>query len=172
MEKGVRRFELDFTGLWGCIKPSERVYTFSLEGLSCSSNLNHTKLTRPLDSVGICSLTALSLKYGNATGKVVEYCLSNCPLLKCLCVSGSVNIINLKVNNPSLSLDHLEISYCFNLEDLEISARNLSSLTYFGSKINIPFRSLPKLSKLSIGGLYPEHTLFLHLMSILSISPG
>lgn len=110
--KGVKRLEMDFAVF---LKSSH--YTLSHKSYSCfksPSNLSNIKF-----------LTSLTLKGINVNGDLLEFLLSNCPLLEWLCVFLSEHIVNLSIAGSSLQLKHLEIFRCNRLESLEVSAPNL-----------------------------------------------
>ncbi|EYU21366.1 hypothetical protein MIMGU_mgv1a019094mg, partial [Erythranthe guttata] len=50
----------------------------------------------------------------------------------------------------------LEISDCCNIESLLISVENLVSCTYQGNQIGLPFKKVPNLSELTLGGAFCE----------------
>lgn len=109
----------------------------------------------------ICNfLRALKLDSVNVTGEVLEYFICNCPFLERLCVKHSDTLVNLKVAGPSLRLKYLEISYCFKLENLEISATDLVSFKYFGPRITMPLNYAPNLVEVNIGGQYCEYVIY------------
>ncbi|XP_059636226.1 putative FBD-associated F-box protein At5g56690 [Cornus florida] len=154
MEKGVQRFELDV--LAGMLPgPWLKFYDFpSLESfkfINRTSNSHHVSRTIGFTD-GFCSLTTLSLVGVNIMEEVLENLLSICVFLEQLCIVGSTSLVNLKIAGPSLKLKCLEISQCHSLENLVISAINLVSFTYFGRDISVPFKNVPLLSELSIGG--------------------
>ncbi|XP_059636269.1 F-box/FBD/LRR-repeat protein At5g22700-like [Cornus florida] len=153
MEKGVQRFELD---LLAGIHPGDwmQFYNFpSMENFKFSSMTSHrTHVPQTIGSAsGFCSLTVLRLFGVNIMDEVIENFLFNCPFLEQLCIVGTTCLVNLKIVGPSLKLKCLEISHCHYLKNLEISAINLVSFTYFGPDISVPYKNVPLLSKLSIG---------------------
>ncbi|XP_058181390.1 F-box/FBD/LRR-repeat protein At1g13570-like [Rhododendron vialii] len=148
-QKGVKRLELDLERNRSCLY---RWYAFpSVEKLCSRTSNTHPQL------FGFCHLITLCLKCVNITGEVIEHFLGNCPLLEQLQVMSSDHLTNLKVAGPSLKLKCLEISSCY-LEDLDISAANLASLslTYFGPVSKVILRNVPVLSELCISGDYAE----------------
>ncbi|XP_059634330.1 F-box/FBD/LRR-repeat protein At1g13570-like isoform X2 [Cornus florida] len=160
MEKRVRRLELDFkeTLLY---RREEEDYNFPIpDGIT-----NH------LHGFASCnSLTNLLLRRINVTGQVLEFFLMNCPFLEQLSVKESDGLVNLKVPDLSLNLMRLEISHCFNVESIEISAMNLMSFKYFGPKISLPFKNVQPPIDLFIGGEYCDYLIykFLEISSYLS----
>ncbi|XP_059640791.1 putative F-box protein At3g29830 [Cornus florida] len=159
IEKGVQRFELDLSNCFQFTMVSDPNYNFLSSdkfSLPFSSNtLNHLHSNRQIARPhGFAGLTSLSLKQVDVTQEVLEYFLSNCLLLESLSVDVSNCLVSLKVAGPSLNLKYLRISGCRFLENLEISAINLVSFTYFGPKISVPLNDVPLLSELSIGFEY------------------
>ncbi|KAG8379019.1 hypothetical protein BUALT_Bualt07G0044700 [Buddleja alternifolia] len=73
------------------------------------------------------SLVALRLSCVNVTGEVLEFFISNCPLLEELCVEDSISTTSLITSCPSMRLRHLKIHNCPFLSALEISSPNLLS---------------------------------------------
>ncbi|KAI8543774.1 hypothetical protein RHMOL_Rhmol08G0244500 [Rhododendron molle] len=147
--KGMRRLEIDFTSY---LSGSESRYCLSQKCYSCFKS--------PHNLSSIKSLNSLTLKDVNVNGELLEFLLSNCPLLEFLCVYGSEHMVNLKVAGPSLRLKHLEIFRCMRLESLEVSAPKLVTFKYFGKKPLFHIRNLPLLSKLYIGGSYQHQVVY------------
>ncbi|XP_059657262.1 uncharacterized protein LOC132303839 isoform X2 [Cornus florida] len=75
-----------------------------------------------------------------------------------LSVAKSECLVNLKVH--SLKLKRLEITYCGNVESIEISAMNLVSFNYSGPKISQPFKNVNELVELNIGGDYYDYLIY------------
>ncbi|XP_055801052.1 FBD-associated F-box protein At4g10400-like isoform X2 [Solanum dulcamara] len=88
--------------------------------------------------------------------EVAEFILSNCPLLEQVCISRSEYLGYLKVTRSLPKLKSMEISHCKRLTGTKVRAPNLVSFTYIGRSIkNVPFKGVvPRLSELTIGGLY------------------
>jgi hypothetical protein len=106
------------------------------------------------------SLRALILKFLNVSGEVLEYFICNCPFLERLCVQNSSALVNLKVAGPLLPLKYLAIRNCHELQNLEISAKNLASFVYSGPRITMPFRYVPNLVEMSLGGMYCKYSIY------------
>nr|XP_009765304.1 PREDICTED: putative FBD-associated F-box protein At5g56700 [Nicotiana sylvestris] len=102
----------------------------------------------------------LTLSISVLRRKSFIFFLSNCPCLEKVRVSGSKCLQNLKVTGPLPSLKFVELSWCYNVESLEVDASNLESFTYIGPYILVPFENLPKLSELSIGHQYCHSFIF------------
>ncbi|KAI8543765.1 hypothetical protein RHMOL_Rhmol08G0243600 [Rhododendron molle] len=147
--KGLKRLEIDFTSYFS---GSDNRYSLSQRCYSC--------FKRPHNLSRIKSLNSLTLKDVNVNGELLEFLLSNCPLLEFLCVYCSEHIVNLKVAGPSLLLKHLEIFRCMHLESLDVSAPKLVTFKYFGKKTQLRIRNLPLLSKLYIGGPLRDQVIY------------
>ncbi|OMO53521.1 hypothetical protein CCACVL1_28590 [Corchorus capsularis] len=111
----------------------------------------------------ISHLTSLILKHVDIPDQVLENFISNCPFLECLCVVNSESLIHPRVladsgsSSPS-SLKYVEITYCPNLESLELNSVNLLSLKYEGPKIEISFDNIPNLVELYMKEELPYFT--------------
>ncbi|XP_059657317.1 F-box/FBD/LRR-repeat protein At4g00160-like [Cornus florida] len=164
MEKRVRRLELDLSeGVAG--SREEKKYNFpdpySIKNHPHSLSLGFTS----------CNfMTNLLLIDVNVNGQVLEYFLTNCPLLEQLFVKKSDSLVNLKVPDLSIKLKRLEIIYCSNVESIEIFAMNLMSFRYHGPKISLPFKNVQLPIDLYIGGEYCEYLIYecLEISSYLS----
>ena len=102
----------------------------------------------------IDSLRSLKLNFVDVTGEVLESFLSNCPFLEIVCVRSSPCLVGVKVSAASPKLKYLEISRCRNVEVLDISSINLTSLTYSGPVARLCFKNAPNLTDVSFGGAY------------------
>lgn len=101
-------------------------------------------LASPNVSSGFKKLIDLYLKGVDVDNNVLEGLFSNSPLIERLCVIGSLNLNNLKLEAPNLkcldthrcnNLNHLSIS-APNLKTVDISAPNLNSLkVYAGTSL-------------------------------------
>ena len=80
ISKRLKRLELDFTPLM----TMNQCYTFT-----------HKRFTRIINSIGDF-LTSLTLMCVNVTGKLLDHCLSNCPVLERLQFSISSETENLQ----------------------------------------------------------------------------
>ncbi|XP_059658989.1 F-box/LRR-repeat protein At3g03360-like [Cornus florida] len=165
MEKRVRRLELDLSEGVAGSREEEDNYNFP----------NPYGITNYLHSLSLgftsCNfLTNLLLTDVNVNGQVLEYFLTNCPLLEQLFVKSSYSLVNLKVPDLSLKLKHLEIINCFNVESIEIFAINLMSFRYYGPKISLPFKNVQQPIDLFIGGQYCDYLIykFLEISTYLS----
>lgn len=101
-------------------------------------------------ALGFKSLKTLSLKAVNVGDEVMEYFLSNCPLLERLFVHLNYALKNLKLVGPSLLLRHLEVVRCLSIEAIEICDTKLVSFTYDGIPPKILLKNAPQLVQVSI----------------------
>ncbi|XP_059658946.1 F-box/FBD/LRR-repeat protein At1g16930-like [Cornus florida] len=156
LEKRVKSLDLDFLDTYRYTrKEGDYIYRIT----------NH-----PHGFTSCNFLTNLQLNYVNVTGQVLEYFLINCPFLEQLFVHDSIGLVNLKVPELSLKLKRLAITYCINVESIEISAMNLMSFHYLGPRIILPFKNVPMPVDLYIGGLYAIYLIynFMEISSYLS----
>ncbi|XP_057459814.1 F-box/LRR-repeat protein At2g42730-like isoform X2 [Actinidia eriantha] len=153
IERGVQRLFLDL-----------RRYNESYQGPKC-----FTFPSSLLSGLGLNTLTSLSLQSVELTEDVLAHILSNCPLIEEISLK-SPSLVNVIIEGPP-KLMYFELRYCMNLRNLEISATNLISFKYFGPIIENPFKNVPLLSEVSIGGDYGEelvHRKFHDLSGVLS----
>lgn len=111
------------------------------------------------------SLHVLRLSNVDVSEELLEYFLSSCLSLETLAICLR-SLMSLKVSNTS-SLKQLEIIRCHNLKSLEISAKNLVSLKYFGYDISIHYKHIPNLREISFKGPLVDRVFrdFFHLSS-------
>lgn len=146
----VKRFELSFHPAVSWQTPPE-IYTFPqvvYGSLKTDIGLAHVKSLRSLifDSV-------------NITREMLEFFIYNCPYLDQLRVACSHNLLGLKVVGSELKLKYLDIVFCNNLEELEVSCPSLLSFKYFGPIIKFTITNVPQLHDVSIGGGVGGHGL-------------
>nr|XP_028945228.1 putative F-box/FBD/LRR-repeat protein At4g13965 [Malus domestica] len=158
MNKRVQVLELVFHiesyNRWGDL------YTFphKLLGLENGSTLKLEHMRSDIPSLRSCGyntgfklLRVLHFQFVDVTGEVLEYFLSNCPVLERLTVhSAFTNLVNLRVIGPSVALKYLDIKFCPYLQTIEICDANLLSLDYEGSAINMLVSNVPLLVEVSI----------------------
>ncbi|XP_059657263.1 F-box/LRR-repeat protein At3g59200-like isoform X1 [Cornus florida] len=149
IEKRVKRLDLDL------FQPGRTTEGYNFPDTDRITNHLHSL---SLGFTRCNSLTNLLLKDVNVTGQVLEDFLTNCPFLEQLSVANSECLVNLKVH--SLKLKRLEITYCDNVESIEISAMNLVSFNYSGPKISQPFKNVNELVELNIGGDYYDYLIY------------
>ena len=150
----VKRLELDFTPLM----TMNQCYTFT-----------HKRFTRIINSIGDF-LTSLTLMCVNVTGKLLDHCLSNCPVLERSHVEHSLSLVRLKIYSLSLQLKYLHILNYSQIKSIEIFAPNLEYFGFVGSRIELSVNYAPHLLDVLVGGIYfsPMSYLFCPLSSYLS----
>ncbi|XP_052200930.1 F-box/FBD/LRR-repeat protein At5g53840-like [Diospyros lotus] len=94
------------------------------------------------------SLKALFLDFEHVDARHVEHFLSHCPSLEKLSLAKS-NVAHLKISGPSLKLKFLEVSSCFNLTRIKISAPNLVAFKYWGPEMVLDLENAPLLAEVS-----------------------
>ncbi|XP_059657292.1 putative F-box/LRR-repeat protein At4g15060 [Cornus florida] len=154
--KSVQRLELD-------LEPCNRSFWDVGEGYAFP-NQSYFHIKSPAGLSSISSLKSLCLKDLNISGEILEYFLSNCPLLESLHVERSDHLVNLKVFGSSLRLKFLEISKCPLLNELEVCATSLVSFKYFGpgGTINMQIKDAFQLVEVSSSDFIEpiDHALF------------
>ncbi|XP_059657307.1 putative F-box/FBD/LRR-repeat protein At5g62970 isoform X2 [Cornus florida] len=142
--KCVQRLEMDFEPCTLSAEAAGIAYTFP--------NQSYIHIKSPAGLSSIRSLRSLCFKRVNISGEILEYFLSNCPLLESLLVESSEHLVNFKVIGSSLRLKFLEISFCPNLMGLEVCATSLVSFKYFGlrQRVNMQIKDAFQLAELSI----------------------
>ncbi|XP_021720464.1 F-box/FBD/LRR-repeat protein At5g53840-like [Chenopodium quinoa] len=128
--------------------------------LDFSLNPHDFSITKPFLSkfkFNLSSLTVLSLKYVEVTGKVICYVLLKCSALEELHVERSGSLLRLKVPGPLPQLKCLKIIRCDCLKWIEIHAINIVSFTYHGRDIPVSFKTAPRLVNTSLRGLYASY---------------
>ncbi|XP_070677702.1 putative F-box/LRR-repeat protein At5g02700 [Malus domestica] len=103
-------------------------------------------------NVGFKFLRVLYFNYVDVSGKVLEYLLSNCPVLERLKVDSANNkLVNLRVVGSSMALKYLDIQFCFALRSIEIRDANLVSFMYVGGRhINLLLSNVPLLVEVCV----------------------
>ncbi|KAI3455716.1 hypothetical protein Pfo_012379 [Paulownia fortunei] len=140
MQKEVKRFELNLSVLGR--------YHSSYEFPKVEKLLSRSHEVK----FAFGFLRSLRLVDVDIKDEVVQYFLASCLYLEQLCISASFVTKNLQVVDPLPNLKVLEISECLNIQSLEISAMSLVSFTYEGNEISLPFKKIPNLSELTLGG--------------------
>ncbi|KAM5561716.1 F-box/FBD/LRR-repeat protein [Rosa sericea] len=144
MENSVERLELDF---YQKVNVSARFedYTFSHKLLGiCTPSLGCCGY-----NIGFKSLKVLQIRHVGVTGEVLEYFLSNCPLLERLSVTCAKDLVNLRVVGSSIALKYLVIQNCHNLESIEIRDVNIVSFIYCGYR-STNISNVPLLSEVTV----------------------
>lgn len=156
MTKGVEMLELDLLEYGVCRRMEFPIYTFPHEilGIIKESAWKHIcsdfPRLRPCACIGFKSLKVLNFKCVDVDGEVLEYMLSNCPVLERLSLGYSPSLLSLRVVGPSIALKYLEIQHCARLESVEICDTNLVSFVYYGDEINLIVKNVPLLVEVSI----------------------
>jgi hypothetical protein len=136
------------------------------------------KLSRMRTPLSFTRLTSIRLMNVDVSEQVVEYLLAECSSLEHLCVVRSNAISNLKIcGGELLKLKRLEMYRCKPMENFEISAPNLVSLSYTGPKTEIPFKKVPLLSELFLGDEFcdgfifeaPKHSVYFSMLEKLTL---
>ncbi|XP_073046538.1 F-box/FBD/LRR-repeat protein At4g26340-like [Primulina eburnea] len=140
MQKEVKRFNLD-------LQVRERFYS-EYKFPSLEKLLSRTHEVKP--AFGL--LRSLELVHVDIEDEVVQYFLASCSYLEQLCIRASRVTKNLRVVDPLPNLRVMEISECYHIQSLEVSAMNLISFMYDGNDISLPFKKIPNVSELSLGG--------------------
>ncbi|XP_024187959.1 putative FBD-associated F-box protein At5g44940 [Rosa chinensis] len=100
MEKSVERLELDFD-LAVSTRFEDYTFPHKLLGI-CFPSLGCCGY-----NIGFKSLKVLQIRHVGVTGEVLEYFLSNCPLLERLSVTCAKGLVNLRVVGSSIALKYL-----------------------------------------------------------------
>lgn len=101
-------------------------------------------------TTGFKSLKVLQIRCVSLTGEVLEYFLSNCPVLERLEVTHARNLVNLRVVGLPIALKYLAINYCFEIKSIEICGVNIVSFIYIGLEIDLLISNVPLLVELII----------------------
>nr|XP_011470491.1 PREDICTED: F-box/LRR-repeat protein At3g58900-like [Fragaria vesca subsp. vesca] len=153
MQKRVQVLELQFF-----IKQ----YDFTIDNYEFPQNLiglggegeysNHipTQHLCRYNNVGFKFLKVLRLQQICLTDEVLEYFLSNCPVLERLTVTVARGLVCVRVVGPSISLKYLAILDCPNLKSIEICNPNIASFVYMGACIDLLINNVPLLIEVHI----------------------
>ncbi|KAM5576512.1 hypothetical protein ABKV19_007395 [Rosa sericea] len=144
MGKGVQMLELDLSAYIRYLPVGNYRFSNKLLGISKTSALKSSCS----EYIGFKCLKVLDLKSVNVDQEVLEYFMSNCPVLERLAVYGSSSLVNLRVVGRSIALKYLVIQDCDNVESIEICDVNLVSFFYNGylrNLGNLLLRNLPLL---------------------------
>ncbi|KAL7139874.1 hypothetical protein ABFS83_09G083100 [Erythranthe nasuta] len=166
VHKKVKRFDLDLSVPGG----SPCNYKFpDLVGLLTKFPLNEfvplyeksMSFVWCLRSLNVfLSLRSVRLVSVDIKDEVVRYFLDSCPYIEKLCIRGSAATKDVKFVDPLPYLKVLEISECCNIQSLVISVKNLASCAYEGNEISLPFKNVPNLSELTLGGVFCESFIY------------
>ncbi|XP_024182883.1 putative F-box protein At3g58860 isoform X2 [Rosa chinensis] len=167
MRKGVQVLELDFSAYIRYLLIGKYRFSNKLLGISETSGLK----SLCSEYIGFKCLKVFDLKSVDVDQEVLEYFISNCPVLERLVVYGSSSLVNLRVVGHSIALKYLVIRRCENIKTIQICDANLVSFCYDGYVRNLVLSNLPLLVEVSIVGWLPHDFLeitFFHLSCCLS----
>ncbi|XP_012842177.1 PREDICTED: F-box/LRR-repeat protein At3g26922-like [Erythranthe guttata] len=147
----VQRLELDLTtgdsSLINCSLPQELL----------------TRNTSSEIDLKFKSLRVLCLKSVDVTEEDIKFFQSKCPMLEELVVDRSLELLNVEAcGGPSLVLKHLELTRCYNLKSVKVSAPNLTLLSIHGShsclkSVKISAPNLTSLTVQKVESLFLEN---------------
>lgn len=156
MKKGVQVLELDFLDRGTLFRGSGTCYAFSHEVLGVKTGSASRPVCcdnptlHPNIYISFKTLRVLHFKAVAVNGGVLEYFLSNCPLLEQLSVFNSPNLAKLRVCGPSIALKYLAIEACKALKSIEICDVSLVSFIYSGRKPTLLLQNIPSLVEVSV----------------------
>ncbi|KAL6226434.1 hypothetical protein ACLB2K_000396 [Fragaria x ananassa] len=84
------------------------------------------------------------------TDEVLDYFLSNCPVLERLTVTDARGLVCLRVVGASISLKYLTVNGCPNLKSIEICNANIVSFVYRGAGMDLFISNVPFLIEVHI----------------------
>ncbi|XP_021817736.1 putative F-box/LRR-repeat protein At4g15060 [Prunus avium] len=143
MEKRVQVLQLDLLAEWVNYSPHDYAFPYKL--------------------LGFKSLKVIRFRHVAVTGELVEFLLSNCPLLERVSLTIARDLTHLRVVSPSIALKYLEIKYCQQLENIEISNANIVSFVFCGFLVPLHLKNVPRLVEVAInklGNYYSEFIRF------------
>lgn len=151
---------------------SKRVKSLELDLSKCTvENVYEFPLERVKVSVGIKSLTSLTLEWVHVTSKLLENFLSSCPLLELLHVSSVRDLFNLRIFRCIIEVEVLQM-HCPDCKIVEIVAPNLEYLGFDG-RIDFHVDYASRLLNVCIGGTsYGMRNAFCSLSSCLDRLEG
>lgn len=129
-------------------KKVKKIELFNFWSSTMASRLSCYSLSQETFSSTTSSLTCLSMESLGVSDEIMEYILSNCPLLESLKVTHSPHLRDPKFVGSSLRLKHLQIALCEFVQSIEVCAPNLVSFKYIGNEIPLHIRYVPKLQEL------------------------
>ncbi|WVZ73587.1 hypothetical protein U9M48_021875 [Paspalum notatum var. saurae] len=146
----TKQLILDFT----FVQPEKEPYSFPFQLFDAttgshlqSMKLGSVSLKQPADIKVLRNLTKLELVDVNMTNEELETMLSNCNVLEFLGISRCLMLTSLRTRSPLNHLNHLHVSDCPLLQQLELSF-GLITLEYEGPLI--PLASQSTLRNVSI----------------------
>ncbi|EYU28497.1 hypothetical protein MIMGU_mgv1a020676mg, partial [Erythranthe guttata] len=151
-----------------------------VQRLELDLTTNHSSLTNCslpeemlTQNMSTKSLKVLTLKSFNVTDEEIKFLLSNYPLLEELAVDFSPKLLNVEVcGGPSLVLKHFEVTRCYGMNSIKVSAPNLTSLTIqscsvFMKSVEV---SAPNLTSLTVQKV--ESLLLENVPMLVNVSVG
>ncbi|KAL9246821.1 hypothetical protein vseg_020312 [Gypsophila vaccaria] len=137
LKKHVRTIELNFDPVYIRME-TDRC------GLTIKEGVNH-------------SLTSLRLICVNITSEDIESVLLLCPFLENLYIIYSEVLTSIKPRASLVSLKHFDVSDCYKLETIDISAPKMVYFRYLGQPIELNLRDAISLSSVFIGAEPMQH---------------
>ncbi|CAL9027988.1 unnamed protein product, partial [Prunus brigantina] len=158
MEKRVQVLQLDLLAEWFNYSPYDYAFPYKLLAMEQGSASKHRFSGFPSlgsggyynNNIGFKSLKVIRFRHVAVTGELVEFLLSNCPLLERVSLTIARDLVNLRVVDPSIALKHLEIKYCQQLENIEISNANIVSFVFCGFLVPLHIKNVPRLVEVAI----------------------
>ncbi|XP_021808949.1 F-box/FBD/LRR-repeat protein At5g22700-like [Prunus avium] len=149
MEKRVQTLELDLLTTGGGWHDDDYTFPYKLLGMEkeefASNGIPSLGSGGYYNNIGFKSLKVIHFRHVGVTGEVVEFFLSNCPLLERLSLDVAKNLVNLRVVGPLIALKYLEIKNCQRLKNIEICDANIVSFIYCGGLISLHLKNVPLL---------------------------
>ncbi|KAK9716406.1 hypothetical protein RND81_06G230600 [Saponaria officinalis] len=106
------------------------------------------------------SLTTLRLRDVNITSEAVESILLSCPFLENLNIIYSELLTSIKCRASLVSLKHFDVSCCFKLKKIDISAPKMVCFRYRGKPVELNIRNAVSLSSVYIAAGPGEDILY------------
>ncbi|KAL4575003.1 hypothetical protein LXL04_021843 [Taraxacum kok-saghyz] len=147
ISKRVQKLELDLLENGETLRQPPKNYVFPIK------SINLPKLVYRRETE-LKFLKSLFLKCVNVSEEAFGKLLTNCSGLQHLSIHGSGDLVNVKINGPSLVLKYFEIVFCFGVKSIEIKDVKIESFSYLGPGITINLSNLPMLHEISIGEGY------------------
>ncbi|EYU21245.1 hypothetical protein MIMGU_mgv1a023061mg, partial [Erythranthe guttata] len=147
MRKEVESFELNFSSCDVWLDFGYKFPEFLLSHSSCSTP-------------SFQFLRSLVLVEVDIEDEVVRYFLDSCYHIEEVCIIGSNTTKNVEVVGRSPFLRELEISECWNMQSIKISAKYIFCLTYQGSEISLQIERTPMFFELALGGEFCESFIY------------
>uniref|UniRef100_UPI0005C8973D F-box/LRR-repeat protein At3g58900-like n=1 Tax=Fragaria vesca subsp. vesca TaxID=101020 RepID=UPI0005C8973D len=101
-------------------------------------------------NIGFKFLKVVRFQHIGMTDEVLDYFLSNCPVLERLIVIDARGLVCLRVVGASISLKYLTVNGCPNLKSIEICNANIVSFVYRGAWMDLFISNVPLLIEVHI----------------------